>query len=66
MAIEILNSLPIPGLYGGQALFLLWEKWQGEPVSPAMQWLVLRLSMIVIGMLLVQTILNDIARWLLK
>jgi regulator of sigma E protease len=65
IAVGIVNWLPIPGLDGGSMVYTLIEKLRGEPISVAMELLLHRLVQIVFFILIVQLVLNDIARWLL-
>ena len=62
VAVALVNIFPIPGLDGGQLLYLLVEKVRGQPVSMDVQLLALRLSTIVLSVLFIQLVLNDLQR----
>lgn len=62
--LAIINALPIPGLDGGQIIYLLVELCRGKPVSVAVQLLAFRLGLIVIFLLCILVLLNDMQRLL--
>ncbi len=65
IAVAVFNCLPLPGLDGGQLLYLVIEYLRGRPLSIAFQVLAFRLSVIVLVVLLFQLLINDILRWLI-
>lgn len=60
--LAFINLLPLPGLDGGQLVFLLFETLRGRPLSTAWQLLLIRLSMILLIILVFQATINDILR----
>jgi len=64
ISIAIMNILPIPGLDGGQLLYLVIEAVIGRPVSIAFQILAFRLGLIWLCILFLQLLLNDMMRLL--
>jgi regulator of sigma E protease len=62
IAVCIVNILPIPGLDGGQILYVLIEKIRGKPISIPMQILLYRFSMIVLFIFFMQLVANDLNR----
>lgn len=64
ISIGLFNLLPIPGLDGGQLLYLIIEKIRGKSFSIALQSLFLRLSFILFCLLMVQVFVNDLLRLL--
>ena len=63
LVVGLVNYLPIPGLDGGSIFYLLLEKIRKKPLSIAMEVLLYRLALIAFFLLLVQLLLNDVARW---
>jgi regulator of sigma E protease len=66
LAVGLVNLFPIPGLDGGSILYALIEKIRGKPVSVAMEVLLHRLTMIWLTLLLLQLIMNDLQRFLIR
>lgn len=64
VSIGAFNLLPIPGLDGFQMLIVLAEVIRRKPISTAFQVLMYQLGLIALSVLLVQVILNDVARTL--
>jgi len=62
ITIATINLLPIPGLDGGQMLYLAIEGIRRKPVSLALQVLIFRLAMIAFVLLLIKVLLNDLLR----
>jgi regulator of sigma E protease len=62
LAVVVVNLVPIPGLDGGSIFFLLIEKIRGKPISVAMEVLLYRLIFILFALILVQLLMNDLAR----
>jgi len=60
--LAFINILPIPGLDGGNCLFLLIEAFIRRPISPIIQGFVLRLGMIVLAILIFIALGNDLLR----
>lgn len=63
LAVGFVNLFPIPGLDGGSIVYALIEKIRGEPISVAMEILLHRLAIIWFIFILVQLLLNDLARY---
>lgn len=66
IVVGIVNLLPIPSLDGGSILYALIEKIRGKPISVAMEILIQRLVMIILGVFLVQLLLNDVQNFFLS
>lgn len=64
ISVALFNSLPIPGLDAGGMLYLLLEKIRGRPLSLAWELLLFRLAFIAFALLLIQLLLNDLARFI--
>ena len=64
ISVGLFNLLPIPGLDGGQLLYLIIEKMMGKPLSISLQSLFLRLSFIFFCLLMIQVSVNDLLRLL--
>ena len=62
ITIGFINLLPLPGLDGGHASFLLLEKIRAKPLSIAAEVLAFRLGVIILAMLMVQAVTNDLLR----
>ncbi len=62
VSIGFFNLLPIPGLDGFYAVILFIEEITGQMISTAWQTLMIQLGWIVLSLLLVQVVLNDLAR----
>lgn len=62
IGLGIVNLLPIPGLDGGQLLFLVYEGVMGRPISQTKQWLLFRLGIVVLVVLMCTVIINDLLR----
>jgi len=62
--IAVVNLLPFPGLDGGQLLYIMIEGVTGKPISIAVQVLLFRLGLILIGLLFVQIFVNDLLRFM--
>lgn len=62
IAVCVVNILPIPGLDGGQIVYVLIEKVRRKPISVATQLLCFRLSMVVLFIFFMQLVANDIER----
>ena len=62
LGLAIFNLLPIPGLDGGQMVFIIAEKLIGKPISIAVELLVFRLGVIMISVLAVILFSNDLLR----
>ena len=60
--LAIINFLPIPVLDGGHALFLLFEKIKGSPVSVKVQTVASTVALGAIGVFFLFVTYNDIAR----
>ncbi len=60
MVLAIMNLLPIPGLDGGYAIFILWEMITGKKVSDNVMQKALSVGLIIILMLTFFAIGNDI------
>ncbi len=60
IAVGLVNLLPIPSLDGGAIVFALIEKIRGKAISPALEFLIYRLSMIVFLMFFMHLIMNDL------
>ncbi len=64
LAVAVVNLFPVPGLDGGSILYALIEKIRGKPVSVAMEVLLHRLMIILFVVVLVNLLVNDLARYL--
>jgi len=64
LGLAIFNLLPIPGLDGGQIVFIIAEKLIGKPISIAVELLVFRLGIILLSVLAVILFSNDFLRFL--
>jgi regulator of sigma E protease len=62
IAVGLINLFPIPGLDGGSIVYALVEKFQGKPVSIALEVLLYQLAMIAFFVLLMQLLGNDLQR----
>ena len=62
--LAIINFLPIPVLDGGHALFLLFEKIKGSPVSVRVQTIATTIGVGLVGAFLLLITYQDIIRWL--
>ena len=62
--LAIINFLPIPVLDGGHALFLLFEKIKGSPVSVRVQTIATTVGLSLIGAFFLFVTYQDIVRWL--
>lgn len=62
IGLAIINLLPIPGLDGGQFVYLLYEGVVRREVSLGVQVLLFRLGIIVLVVLSVQVLINDLMR----
>lgn len=62
ISIAIVNLMPIPGLDGSQLVYLLYEKLSKRPLSVAWELLLLRLGIILLALLIIQTLVNDLLR----
>jgi regulator of sigma E protease len=62
VSLGVVNLLPIPGLDGGQLLFLLIEKIRNKPVSLPVQILAHRLALIALVVFMIQISMNDLLR----
>jgi regulator of sigma E protease len=62
LAVALVNLFPLPGLDGGSILYCLVEKVRGEPLSIALEVLLYQLMFIVFCVLLVNLVMNDLAR----
>jgi len=60
--LAVLNFLPLPIVDGGLFLFLVYEKFKGEPPPVAFQNFATLIGLLLIGTLFVVTFYNDIAR----
>lgn len=60
--LAFINILPIPGLDGGNCLFLLVEAIIRRPISPVIQGVVLRFGMIMLAILIFIALGNDLLR----
>ena len=63
IGLAIINLLPIPGLDGSHLFYFIWEGLVRRPVSQAVQMFMLRMGVILLVILMIQTIVNDIMRW---
>lgn len=61
--IAIVNLIPFPGLDGGHLLYIFIEVIFRQPITVAMQVLLFRLGLIMLGILFVQVIANDLTRF---
>ena len=62
--LAIVNFLPIPVLDGGHALFLLFEKIKGSPVSVRVQTIATTVGLSLIGVFFLFVTYRDVVRWL--
>lgn len=62
LTIAFINLLPIPGLDGGNLIFLIYEAIFRKPVSPKVQAFALRIGFIIIAIIMFIAIWNDILR----
>lgn len=62
IAIGVANLLPLPGLDGGQLLFLAIEKVRGRPLTPVLQAKLSVGTFVLIGCLSLYVIYNDFVR----
>jgi regulator of sigma E protease len=60
--LAVLNVLPIPILDGGHLMFLLIEKFRGEPVSQKVKLVAQQFGLVILLGLIVIVMYNDIAR----
>lgn len=63
VSVGAFNLLPIPGLDGFQMLIVFIEKITRRSVSTALQVLLYQLGLIALSLLMVQVVLNDLARY---
>jgi regulator of sigma E protease len=61
-AIAVFNFLPLPPLDGGLAVFLLIEKLKGSAVSERIQWIIVRVGLVLVLVLFLYVTLNDVIR----
>lgn len=61
--IAVVNILPFPGLDGGQMMYIGYEWITGHSVSVALQVLLFRFGLILLGILMVQILVNDLLRF---
>lgn len=61
--LAVVNLLPIPGLDGSHIFYILFEAIFKKPVSVRVQLLALRLGILLLGFLMIQTIINDVQRF---
>jgi len=64
VSLAFVNLLPIPGLDGAQLIYLVIELFRGKPLSVALQMLLLRLGIILLTVLMIQSLMNDLLRLL--
>jgi regulator of sigma E protease len=61
--LAIINFLPIPVLDGGHALFLLFEKIKGSPVSVRIQTIATTIALAAIALVFILLTYQDIINW---
>lgn len=62
LMLAFVNLLPIPGLDGGHVFFLILEGITKKPLSNATQILIIRLGLIFLALIMVQSTINDLMR----
>lgn len=62
LTIAFVNLLPIPALDGAHILYVCYEKIRGKSLTIAMEVLLYRLGIIILGLLFFQVLINDVAR----
>jgi regulator of sigma E protease len=62
LAVAFINILPLPGLDGGYLLLFLIEAIRRRPISIRLQTLIIRLGLILLVLLVLQTTANDLIR----
>lgn len=60
--LAFVNLLPIPGLDGGQLLYLVIEKIRGKPLTVQLELLMIRLGIIALIILTIHVTINDLMR----